>query len=155
MSIPEFRAYDKREKNLIYNQDLWLPRSLQNIGHTVYPVHITEDGIRYRLNCLSNHYEHDWEEDVVTCYGIEIMAFTGFWDHEEPRKKIYCNDIISIIPKENSDLPSSSQTGRIIFCQGSKEWIVVDKKEHYLEKLSQVNCPRVIGNWFDNAELLE
>ena len=154
MSMLEFRAYDKNEKNLIYNQELWLPRSLKKLGHTAYPVHIGEDGIHYRLNCISNHYEDDWEEDVVTHYGLEIMPFTEFWDYGESGKKIYCNDIISFSCQVQSDLTSNSLTGRIAFCQESWEWIVVDKKYHYIEKLSQVNYPRVIGNWFDHADLL-
>lgn len=145
MSVKEFRAYDSREKNLIYDREPWLPKPLKKLGHTAYPVHITEDGIHYRLNCLSNHYEDDWEEDVLTRYGMEIMPFTNLWDHGETRKKMYCNDIISF---------SSSLSGRIIFCQESSEWIVVDKNEQCIDKLTHVECPQVIGNWFDHAELL-
>lgn len=154
MNVKEYRAYDNREKNLIYDRELWLPKSLKKLGHTAYPVHITEEGIHYTLNCLSNHYEDDWEEGVLTRYGIEIMPFTNLWDHGATRRKMYCNDIITFTLKENMDIGSSLRTGRITFCQESSEWIVVDKNDQYINQLSHVECPRVIGNWFDHAELL-
>lgn len=154
MNATEFRAYDKKEKALIYNSELWLPEPLRKFGHTVNPVHITEDGVHYTLNCLSNHYEDDWEEDVVAHLGIEIMPFTNLWDHGESRKKIYANDIISFSFKSDSDLHPGLRTGRVTYSQEFEDWVLVDKQEQLVAKLSEVERLHVIGNWFDDCELL-
>ncbi|GBG57476.1 hypothetical protein SPFL3101_02821 [Sporomusaceae bacterium FL31] len=155
MSEMEFRAYDKKERTLIYDHELWLPQAFKKLGHTEYPVHITPEGIQYTLDCLSNHYENDWEENVVTRYGFEIMQFTNLWDDGESRKKMYCNDIISFYRKGTSDLGSLKMIGRITLSELTGDWILVDKEEQFLEELTKAVYPQVIGNWFDNAELLD
>lgn len=152
MNDMEYRAYSSKEKNMIYNQDLWLPMGLKKLGCNEHPVHITNEGIHYTLDCISNHYENDWEEDVVTYHGIEIMPFTRSWDAGEPRKKMYSNDIISFYVMGNSKIDQT--IGKIKFSEPLKDWIVVDKKEEFIERLSNVAQPKVIGNWFDHSELL-
>ncbi|MGE4274314.1 MAG: hypothetical protein AB7E31_15870 [Desulfitobacterium sp.] len=114
MNLKEFRAYNKKEGTLIY--------------------------------------EDDWEEDAVARTGIEIMPFTNLWDHGQSRKKMYSNDLISFTRKGHS--PLTQFCGRIILSEESGEWIVVDEKGQFIEKLAQVECPQVIGNWFADAHLL-
>lgn len=151
----EFRAYDSKQRTMIYNKDSWLPMSLKKFGHTEYPVHISDQGVHYTLDCLSNHYENDWEEDVVTRHGIELMQFTNYRSFAEPQRKIYANDILSFFVQSNLTYPDASKTtGRVIYNQQLGEWIVVDKKEQFLAKLSGAEQPNVIGNWFDTPELL-
>lgn len=156
MSEIEFRAYDSKQKTMIYNKDSWLPMSLKKFGHTEYPVHISDQGVHYTLDCLSNHYENDWEEDVVTRHGIELMQFTNYRSVAEPQRKIYANDIISFFVHGNLTYPDAAKTtGRVIYNHQLSEWIVVDKEEQFLAKLSVAEQPHVIGNWFDTPELLK
>lgn len=155
MNEMEFRAYDNKGRTMIYNKDSWLPKGLKKLGWNEHPVYITNKGIHYTLDCISNHYENDWEEDVVTIHNIEIMQFTNFWDYGESRKKMYCNDIISFYLMGTLHNQLANKTvGKIKFSEQIGDWIVVDIKEQYIEKLSRVEQPKVIGNWFDNAELL-
>ncbi|WP_088188805.1 YopX family protein [Desulfosporosinus sp. FKA] len=150
--VREFRAYDKKEMALIYDQDLWLPDYLKKLGHTEYPVHISSEGIHYTLDCLSNHYENDWEEKVIAYIGFDIMQFTNLWDKKG--KKIFCNDIIAFCPAGNLTNSSAKTLGRIQYSEQSGEWIIVNKDDQFLNQLDKVNQPEVIGNWFENAELL-
>ncbi|WP_088227072.1 YopX family protein [Desulfosporosinus sp. FKB] len=148
----EFRAYDEKEKALIYDQDLWLPDYLKKLGHTESPVHISSEGIHYTLNCLSNHYENDWEEKVIAYIGIDIMQNTNLLD--KTGKKIFGKDIISFYPSGNLTQSSAKTLGRIQYSEQSGEWIIVNKHEQFLDELGKANQPEVIGNWFENAELL-
>ncbi|MDA8228697.1 MAG: YopX family protein [Desulfitobacterium hafniense] len=151
----EFRAYDNKQRTMVYNKDLWLPKELKKLGHKEYPVYVTENGIHYTLDCLSNHYENDWEEDVTTIYDIEIMQFTNYWDCQEPSRKIYCNDIISFFVKGKVNYPDATNIGMVKYSEQSGDWIVVDKDEKFIEMLSRIEQPKVLGNWFDNPELLD
>ncbi|MGC7871875.1 YopX family protein [Desulfosporosinus sp. SYSU MS00001] len=148
----EFRAYDEKEKALIYDQDLWLPDYLKKLGHTEYPVHISSEGIHYTLDCLSSHYENDWEEKVIAFIGIDIMQYTNLLD--KTGKKIFGKDIISFYPSGNLTQRSARTLGRIQYSEQSGEWIIVNKDEQFLDELDKANQPEVIGNWFENAELL-
>lgn len=151
----EFRAYDKKQNIMVYNQALWLPKGLKKLGHKEFPVHVTDKGIRYTLNCLSNHYENDWEEDVVTRYDIEIMQFTNYWDCGEPKQKIYAEDLISFYLSDDINVPNSSKMiGKVILNEEIQEWIVVSKEGKFIEMLSRVVQPKVIGNWLDHPVLL-
>lgn len=154
MSETEFRAYDNEGKTMIYNEDSWLPKGLKKLGCSEHPVHVTNNGIHYTLDCISNHYENDWEEDVVTIHGIEIMQFTNFWDYGDSKKKIYGNDIISFYLRSASNHQLAKIVGKIKFSEQQGEWVIVDEKEQFIEKLSRVEHPMVIGNWFKSAELL-
>jgi hypothetical protein len=151
----EFRAYDNQQKRMVYNNDLWLPHGLNKLGHKEYPVHVTNNGIQYTLNCISNHYENDWEEDVISILNIEIMQSTDSFAFEEPGKKLYSEDIISFRLEQNPNYTEDNRTlGRIKYSEQDQDWIVVDQDEQFIERLSKVTQSKVLGNWYDNPELL-
>lgn len=150
----EFRAYDNQARTMVYNKDSWLPKGLKIFGLNQHPVLISDQGIHYTLDCLTNQYEDEWEKDVVTIHDIEIMPFTNSWDLGEIRKKIYENDIIAFSLTKNAKDMSARKIGKIQFSEEYGTWIVVDKEEHFIEKLGGANQPIVLGNWFDNRELL-
>lgn len=155
MKYLEFRAYDFKGKTLIYDRDLWLPKELKKLGHKEHPVTISQEGIHYTLDCLSNHYENDWEEDVVAIHNIQIMQCTHLFDFGESKKKMYCNDIISFYPsRQLDDLDAQKMIGRIQFSAQTGKWVIVDHEEQFLSELSLAEQPKVIGNWYDNPELL-
>jgi len=155
MGDMEFRAYDNKQRMLVYDKDLWLPQGLKKLGHKEYPVSITNTGIHYTLNCISNHYENDWEENVVSILGIEIMQATDSCDFEEPGRKIYSDDIISFYQDGTPNFSDDQRIlGRIKYSEQSHDWIVVDQGEQFIEMLSKVVQPKVVGNRFDNPDLL-
>ncbi|MFA6808199.1 MAG: YopX family protein [Eubacteriales bacterium] len=155
MMNKEFRAYDKKQKIMVYNEDFWLPKGLEKLGHKEYPVNITNNGIHYTLDCMSNHYEDEWDEDVVTSYDIEIMESTNYHDCEEPKRKIYSKDIISFyLIDKIYDSKAQRKIGKIAFSEQFADWIIVDNEEQFIEMLSKIEQPKVVGNWLDNSILL-
>ena len=152
----EYRAYDNKQKMMVYSRDLWLPKGLKKLGHKEYPVRVTDNGIQYTLNCISNHYENDWEEEVVSILDIEIMPSTSFRDSQEPQREIYSNDIISFnINKSLLPFEDKRNIGRIKYNEASHDWMIVDKDDQFIEILSKVQQPTVLGNYFDNPEFLD
>ena len=151
----EFRAYDSKQKMMVYNNDLWLPHGLSKLGHKEYPVHVTNSGIHYTLNCTSNHYENDWEENVISILNVEIMQSTDSHDFEEPGRKLYSEDIISFSLEGNLNFTENNRIlGRIKYSEQYQDWIVLDQSDQFIEMLSKVAQPKVLGNWYDNPDLL-
>jgi hypothetical protein len=150
----EFRAYDTKQRMMVYNSDLWLPLGLKKLGHKEYPVSIADNGIHYTLDCNSSHYENDWEEDVISIFGIEIMEITDYQDFFVPSKKIYRNDIISF-HLNDTDLATLCFIGTVQFSNQLNDWIVMSKDGQFIEMLNNIVQPKVIGNLFENPELLE
>ncbi len=151
----EFRAYDNKQKMMVYNNDLWLPHGLNKLGHKEYPVHVTDDGIHYTLNCISNHYENDWEEDVISILNIKIMQSTDSFDFEEPGRKLYSEDIISFHLEGNLNYTRDNRIlGIIKYSEQYQDWIVVDQGDQFIEMLSKVALPKALGNCYDNPKLL-
>lgn len=151
----EFRAYDRKGKSLIYDKELWLPQGLSKLGYTEHPVHISQSGIHYTLDCLSDHYPNDWEEHVIACLDIDVMPSTNRCDSSATPQMMYCHDIISFYRKEEcNNVNSQKLIGQIQFSDQTGDWIIVDLNGRFMEMLSHAEQPRVLGNWFEHPELL-
>lgn len=75
-----------------------------------------------------------------------LMQFTGL--HDKNGKEIYEGDIVKYMA-----IADGEQTDKVIFDRGT---FVVDYSEDYKQPINEINhCAEVIGNLYENPELLE
>lgn len=95
-------------------------------------------------------YHHGFWNGQETCSieDLPIMQYTGIKDKYE--KEIYEGDIVSI--QVHDRLNWNSITGKVVFLEGG--WTVEDVGNFAIALWSEVNEVEVIGNIYQNAELL-
>lgn len=128
--VPKFRAWDKEHKEMFIVEDMvW---SYQNNGEHYFL------GIGNAIT-----FWRDADE-------IELMQSTGLKDKNGV--EVYEGDIVSMTYEGNSELlPCNGvvrmSRGRYIICD--------DKNERWAELYSEIFSTEIIGNIYENKELLE
>ena len=91
----------------------------------------------------------NWE--LYTCFPETICQFTGLYDKNG--KKIWENDIVFVTDENDCSGQISTGIGDIIFIEGM--WYIDGRPQEGLYDINKIFQIEVIGNIFDNPELLQ
>lgn len=105
----------------------------------------------YNKGLMPSIYRYDskWEDGEYV-----LMQFTGLKDHLG--RDIYEGDIIQTYdPIKLERGEECDYRGVVTYYESKGYYVLEDAKGNFIEMLCRVEQPEIIGNWFNNPELLE
>ena len=135
----KFRVWDKTSESMLYQDDF--ERVELDTKNKIVTLIAEEESDK-------SHYVLDYEEDIEA----EIMRYTGLKDKNG--KDIYEGDIVSFYNDEEYKFKSTNA----LVIYDSAAFMLEHKKlgKEYLGEMDIENmCIKIIGNIYENPELLE
>jgi len=129
----KFRAWDKKEKAMVYDvivKGIWKSKI---------------DPFTWFVEVIKDFDEFD-EPIYFNPYDVELMQYTGLKDKNG--KEIYEGDVVECVSCKEKD-----RKYKVTWCDKFLGFVLEHKKEKY--QISIFNDFKVIGNIYENPELLE
>ncbi|MBC1851180.1 YopX family protein [Listeria seeligeri] len=125
-----------------------MEHNMYMFGFGVLPVKYTEKEFGYE-NEIILFTEFNGE---IRCIPETVEQFTGLTDKNG--KKIFEGDIVEIIEIDAfGNLDWNRLKGKVMFSEGA--WLVTDNRSFAIPLWSEINEIKVIGNIYENTELME
>ena len=146
MKKVKFRAWDEGSDRMIFQHDMNCVT-----GNKEYYFSLYEESVELL------HYDEDYSA-YVNC-NAELMQYIGLKDKNE--KEIYEGDIVKFIDEEVTysdcgyDYDEFINTGRVIFNDKLMGWDITNRNMDLEEIWHYSEYIEVIGNIYENPELLD
>ena len=146
MRMIDFRAWDKKKSEIVDVMDIDF--SGKKVGVCNVPKRMFKDGRLHTIHSI----ERDWSE-------VELMQYTGLEDKNNT--EIFEGDIVKRTYLFNGGY-GETHTGEVVYDKEYARYIISRPQKHIEPKnedirniLSDKSTYEVIGNIYENPELLE
>ena len=146
MRMIDFRAWDKKKSEIVDVMDIDF--SGKKVGVCNVPKRMFKDGRLHTIHSI----ERDWSE-------VELMQYTGLEDKNNT--EIFEGDIVKRTYLFNGGY-GETHTGEVVYDKEYARYVISRPQKHIEPKnedirniLSDKSTYEVIGNIYENPELLE